>query len=323
MKGMIFSEGNGYGHVARDFPISELLGIPIMTFGMGAEYLKMRKKEFIEIPSPYKIETKGKTKIVANLRQIMRFFNPSITSDIIKRFQEVDFVIVDGSPIGLILAKIAGKKTIMITNDTSSLVGVNGIQRPIANELNQLILSYPEKILVPDFPPPFTVAKYNLMESENIKMIGPLVENVKQIKHDKDCLVITTNEMIDKKLKKYLGKNAIYSSEVGNVKPYYESCKIVICHGGHTTITEALSYGKPIIAIYDKSYSERSNHIKFIEEMGIGYGIEEKAFEAEYLRFLPEIIDSFDKGKLTIYKKIKDRLNPINEIRKSINQLKL
>ncbi len=323
MKGLIFSEGNGYGHVARDFSISESLGIPIMTFGMGAEYLKMRKKDFIEIPSPYKIETKGKTKIVANLRQIMRFFNPSITSDIIKRFREVDFVIVDGSPLGLILARIAGKKTIMITNDTSSLVGINGIQRPIANELNQLILSYPEKILVPDFPPPFTVAKYNLMENERIKMIGPLIESAKQAKHNKDCLVITTNETINKKLKNYLGDYAVYSSEVGNVKPYYGSCKVVICHGGHTTITEALSYGKPVIAIYDKSYSERSNHVRFIEEMGIGYGIEEKSFEAEYLKFLPEIMDSFDAKMLAIYKKMRNKLNPIKEIKDSVGELKL
>ncbi|MCX8202231.1 MAG: hypothetical protein N3G74_00245 [Candidatus Micrarchaeota archaeon] len=322
MKGLIFTEGNGYGHISRDYVVSEELNIPIMTFGMAAEYLKIRKKRYISIPSPYKIETKGKTKIVANLRQIMKYFNPSITAEMIRKFKEVDFVIVDGSPIGLILAKFAGKKSIFITNDTSSLVGINGIERPIAGELNKLILSYPEKILVPDFPPPFTIAKYNLMENANIKIIGPLIEKALQKRHEKDYLVVTTNKALENKLKLAFGENAIYSSDVGNVKPYYESSKLVICHGGHTTIAEALSYGKPVLAIYDKSYSERSNHVRFIEENKIGYGIEENMFDESYVKLLPEIIETFDKKKLMAYRKISKRLKPIDEIIKIINEFK-
>lgn len=324
MNTLIFAEGNGFGHVSRDIVISKELGIPIMTYGMGAEYLKMRNHEFIEIPSPYKIENKGRTKILADIEGITKFFNPKISAHIVKKFKEVDFVIVDGSPLGLILASIAGKKSVLIANDLSSLVGFHGIQRPIAKELNDLILAYPEQILVPDFPPPFTVTKYNLKDSDHIKkirMIGCLIEKTKQIKHNCDYVVITTNLKLNEKIKSILGKKAIYSNEVGNVKQYYKNCKLVICHGGHTTITESLSYGKPVLVIYDDTYSERLNHVRFLEEMNVGVGIEEKLFREEYLNVLPEIIEYMDEEKLEIYSKLYTKFDPINEIKRTINEI--
>lgn len=322
MKGLIFAEGNGYGHVSREIMISKQFNIPIMTYGIGANYLKTRDLEFIEIPSPYKIENKGKTKVIVNVKGLMKFFYPSITSKIIDEFRKVDFIIVDGSPIGLILAKVAGKKSILITNDTSSLVGFHGIELTIAKGLNRAILNYPEKILVPDFPPPFTVSRYNLEENnEKIQFIGPLIEETKQIKHKSSYLVITTNDKLTKEIRMILGNKAIYSKDVGNVKPYYRDSKLVICHGGHTTTTESLCYGKPVVSIYDSTYSERRNIARFLEEKKIGIGIDEKIFKPDYLKFLDEIENTFDQKMLSAYKKLHKKLETKKMIEEVIVEL--
>jgi len=322
MKGLIFAEGNGYGHVSRDKGISDRFDIPIMTFGKGAEYLKMREADFIEIPSPYNIETaNGKTKVIANVAQLLKYLSPSVTIKILQKFKMVDFVIVDGSPAGLILAKLAGKKSVLITNDTSSLVGFTGIQKRMAGQLNNILLGYPERILVPDYPPPLTVAKYNLLKQNNIDMIGPLIEKAKQVRHNKEVLVITTDTEITDKIRAGLGDSALYSSDIGDVKPYYESSKVVITHGGHTTITEALSYGKPVIAVTDYSYPERRNHIQFIEEANVGFGVERQLFKEEYLETMIRSARLLDRNKLKLYKRTARKAHPENEIEQVIAKL--
>ncbi len=321
MNGLIFAEGNGYGHVSRDKSLSDRFGIPIMTFGKGAEYLKMRGTEFIEIPSPYRIETSnGKTKVTAKISQLLEYLNPSVTIKILQRFKKVDFVIVDGSAAGLVLAKLAGKKSILITNDTSSLVGFGGMQKSIANQLNEIILRYPKEILIPDYPPPLTVAKYNLLNQKNITMIGPLVEKTKQIRHDKKTLAITTDNEIIEKIKLVFGNSALYSIDLGDVKPYYGSSKVVITHGGHTTTTEALSYGKPVIMITDYSYPERKNHARFVEEMRIGFGIEQQLFKPEYLGFMVESANLLDRKILDMYKRTARKMNPEKRIEEIITK---
>lgn len=322
MKGLIFAEGNGYGHVSRDIIISEQFGFNIMTFGKGAEYLKMRGKKFIEIPSPYVIKSEnGSTQIKANVKELIKLINPNVAARILKEFRKVDFIIVDGSPVGLILAKLADKKSIFITNDISSLVGFTGIQRRIADQLNNIILTYPEAILIPDFPPPLTLTRYNIeKELDNIFIIGPLIEKTKQIKHNK-ILVITTDKELNNVLKQGLGDSAIFSSDVGNVKPYYEHCKFVISHGGHTTLTESLFYGKASVVITDFSYSERRNHVRFLEEMKLGIGIEKRMFRNEYLPTIIESIDFLDNKRLKQYKNFAKRNKPLEFINEKVQEI--
>jgi UDP-N-acetylglucosamine--N-acetylmuramyl-(pentapeptide) pyrophosphoryl-undecaprenol N-acetylglucosamine transferase len=323
MKGLIFAEGNGYGHASRDMILSEHFGFDIMTYGMGTKYLKMRGKKHIEIPSPYIIKSEnGTTKITADVRKLLKLIHPNVSNMIVKEFRKVDFIIVDGSPLGLLLARLAGKKTILIANDTSSLVGFSGIEKGIAGRLNEIILTYPEWIFIPDYKPPLTITKYNLENVyENLEIIGPLLEPAKQIKHHKKIIVSTTDEKINKELKKELGNEALYGFEIGNIKPYYQSSDFVISHGGHTSITEALAYGKPSVVITDFSYPERRNHVKVLEELNVGFGIEKKLFRTEYIWTIIDAVKHLDKGRLNQYKKEARNNRPLSAIEKKINEI--
>lgn len=98
MKGLIFSEGNGYGHVARDCILSEHFNFPIMTFGKGAGYCKKNSIDFIEIPSPYRIlSEKGKVKIATDYSGLIGLFQPDVLSQMGEQFGKMDMVIVDGA----------------------------------------------------------------------------------------------------------------------------------------------------------------------------------------------------------------------------------
>ncbi len=322
MRGLIFAEGNGYGHVSRDIILSEHFGFNIMTYGSGSKYLKIRGKEHIEIPSPYIIKSKKATKVIVDVKGLLKLTHPKISSVIIKEFKKADFIIVDGSPLGLLLAKIAGKKSIFITNDTSSLVGFSGIERRIAKKLNEIVLTYPEWILVPDYNPPLTIAKYNIENvQENLEIIGPLIEPVKQIKHNKKIVVSTTDEKINSELKKAFGDKAIYGPEVGNIKPYYQSSEFIISHGGHTSIIEALAYGKPSVVITDFSYPERKNHVRVLEELNIGFGIDKNLFKATYIETITNSVKLLNKERLNRYKKEAKNSKALKIIEKKINEL--
>ena len=162
MKALIFSEGNGYGHVARNKIISEHFGIPIMTFGKGAEYCKNSSMDFIEIPTPYVIKTgSGRVRIRPDISELAGFLKHDAMVSLKDQFSKVDFVIVDGSPLALALAMLAGEKSIYITNDTSSLVGVYGlIQKKIAGSLSNKIINSAESVFFAGEPSQATVTIY-------------------------------------------------------------------------------------------------------------------------------------------------------------------
>lgn len=323
MNGLIFAEGNGYGHVSRDMILSEYFGFNIMTYGLGSKYLKMRGKKHIEIPSPYIIKSEKKTtKITVDIKGLLKLTQPGISDIIVKEFKKADFIIVDGSPLGLILAKIAGKKSMFITNDTSSLVGFNGIEKGIAKKLNEIILTYPEWIFVPDYKPPLTITKYNIENVyENLEIIGPLIEPVKQIGHNKKIIISTTDEKLNNELKKELGDRAIYGFEVGDIKPYYPSSEFIISHGGHTSITEALAYGKPSVVITDFSYSERKNHVRVLEELNIGFGIDKNLFKTTYIDTIVDSVKLLNKERLNQYKKEARNSKTLKIIEMRINEI--
>lgn len=317
MEGLIFSEGNGYGHAARDLLLSNHFNIPIMTFGKGAEYCRQKKMNFIEIPTPYKIENdKGKIHIATNLYDLRHYLKPSVYSKIQNHFKKVDFVIVDGSPLGLAIAMASNKKTIFITNDTTALVGVNGnIQKIVALSLLKNILKYPKAIVVPDFAPPFTISADNLDHSLNFVYSGPLINKIKQKKHKYKYLVPGN---LEKQLKPILGKSAIYGGQ--NNLEYYSDCEIVFCHGGHTTIMEALSYGKPTISIVDSSYSERINNVKKLQQLDIGLYLDKNSVSAESITNAIDYAKTLNKKRLELYSKMAT-VNPLDEFDKLLSKL--
>ncbi|WP_342305873.1 glycosyltransferase [Methanolobus sp. ZRKC5] len=52
--------------------------------------------------------------------------------------------------------------------------------------------------------------------------------------------------------------------------PYYRSSDLIICTGGHGTLTESLSFGLPVISFPDQSHNEQENNARLLEKNGYG-----------------------------------------------------
>ncbi|VVB73252.1 Uncharacterised protein [uncultured archaeon] len=315
---LIFSEGNGYGHVARDKAIADRFGFRIMTFGKGAEYCRMRGMDFIEIPSPYRIEKKRKTtRIVTELSELRKFVKPDVMSAIADCFKRTDVVIVDGSPLGLVLATAAGKRTILIANDISAMVGVgNSVSREFASQFLDRFMKRADAVLVPDFSPPLTVTMLNLQKDIPLEFIGPLTERSSQKRHRKKYVVSTLDSAIVKAVERVVGDDAIYASDVGDIRPYYRDCGAVICHGGHTAIMDSLSYGKPPVCVVDGTYSERVNHAAMLERLDVGVSIDKARLSDDSLRCALDYAGTLNQKRLSLYKRTAERTDPLLAIGK-------
>jgi predicted glycosyltransferase len=317
MKALIFSEGNGYGHAARDSIIARHFGFPIMTFGKGAEYCRLNSMHFIEVSPPYVIKSdKEKVQIASEMTDLLRFLKPASLAKIQAHFKKVDLVIVDGSPLGLAIAGLVGKKAVYITNDTSALVGLHGqLEKKVAGSLLDRLMLSAKCVVVPDFPPPLTVAALNLDSSFPLVFLGPLVEKRKQVAHSKKFVVAG---ILEKELKPHLGSQAVYGGRT-DIRSCYADAELVICHGGHTTTMEALSYGKPVLCIVDKNYSERYNNAIMLERKGIGVLLEKELLTEESLHAAIEYAKTLNHPRLALYKETAEKIDPMAILAKAMD----
>ena len=317
MKGLIFSEGNGYGHAARDRLLSGHFNFPIMTFGKGAEYCRKNSMDFIEIPSPYRIlSEKGKVKIATDYNGLMELFQPGVFAQISRHYEKVDMIIVDGSPLGLAGAMLSRKKAIFITNDVSAMVGVQGeMRKRAAYSLLMSLLKFPKAIIVPDFPPPLAVSMKNLRTSLPLSFCGPLIEKVAQKKHGKKYVVAGP---VEKLVRPFLGEKAIYASDVEDIRAYFANAELIISHGGHTTLVEALSFGKPALCIVDGDYQERMNNALQLEKNNVGIMLEKHLLSAESLSASIEYAKTLSRERLDIYRKYAQNSEPLKAIEKCL-----
>lgn len=311
MKAVIFAEGNGFGHAARSRIISEHLDIPIITFGMGAEYCRRHGMEHIEIPTPYVIgKVREKVRIITNVRGLLQYLRPKATEAMKREFDKADQVIVDGSSFGLALTMLMRKKSVFITNDTVSLVGIQGaLQKKAASSLNKELLGYAKAIVVPDFPPPLTASMHNLDMSMPMGFTGPLARPPRQKKHGKRHLVPGNLEGM---LRPHLGGDAIYGGD--DFSACYKDAEAVFTHAGHSTIMEALSLGKPLICVTSRQHPERYRNALRLQEIGVGVLLDEEQVSARSLQLSIEYTKTLDKGKLDLYRRAAEGSDPMGTL---------
>ncbi|MFN7990929.1 MAG: glycosyltransferase [Candidatus Micrarchaeia archaeon] len=318
MKALIFSEGNGYGHAARDRIISEHFDFPLMTYGKGAEFCQNNSIDFIEIPSPYVIQSGRKVQIVSEPTDLIGFMKPDVLATIVNHFRKVDLVIVDGTPLGLAVAMFARKKTVYITNDTAALVGVHGVlEKKVANSFLKALLRSTSAIVVPDFAPPLSITLPNLNTSFPLVFAGPFVTKSEQISHGKEFLVPGN---LAGELRPILGDRAVYGDQT-DFSSCYEDADIVFSHGGHTTIMEALSFGRPVVSIVEKAYSERYNNSLMLERRDVGVALERSLLSEESLLCSIEYAKTLDKDRLQLYKRMSQMMDPVDSLRRIISSL--
>ena len=121
----------------------------------------------------------------------------------------------------------------------------------------------------------------------------------------------------------------------GNVVPkkissnmwYFEWCPykdeifflsdVIIMRGGHTAISQAIQYGKPIISIPIESHGEQLSNSSKIERLGIGKAINSKTMDQSLLiEALNELInDKSYEDRILNLMKISNKLDGIQNIK--------
>jgi len=188
-------------------------------------------------------------------------------------------------------------------------------------------------IIIPDFPPPYTISKRNLVFDEDYEnkvfLVGPIIlrtpeelpsrkalrekmvidEDVKLVlvspsgtRKEKEVILGYLKEVLLKidldeyyfvisegkvgaetKLTK-LAENVVSYSWLPNKFELLKAADAVICHGGHTTIAEAMYYGVPMIVIPNEGHTERLGNARSVEELGIAKVIRSDRLDKDVLR---------------------------------------
>ena len=164
-----------------------------------------------------------------------------------------------------------------------------------------------DKIIIPDYPLPYTVCKKNLSLAmkldEKLFYSGPLLkekyEEVEEIPLKKPHIVslvggfgyrepifrkvletarldpsihytLISGPNLDPSRITDLPENVELLKFIKDTYPYLKSSDAVIAPGGHSTMMEALSFGTPVLSFPDKGHSEQENNAVVIDEEGYG-----------------------------------------------------
>jgi len=186
-----------------------------------------------------------------------------------------------------------------------------------------LFWSLSDKILIPDLPYPFTIAEESLKVPflKKLKYIGffPSKENewvLSSLREEfkgkplifaqisgptlsKVGLVKILINLALKLNKKYnfvisLGhpKGSSEVKKIGNlwiyrwcpyVEEFFEISDLLIIRGGHSSISKALWYGKPMICIPIRMHGEQMSNSKKVEKLGLGICIDPKNLNEDIL----------------------------------------
>ncbi len=303
--------------------------------------------------------------------------------NIIKEYNP-DLVISDCKYSTIVAAKLLKKPVICISNQnyTKYKLKTDLIVYPTMKALN-IINERCEKFIVPDFPLPYTICEYNLKIIKNMEFIGPLirydVDNVDDdgsyilsviggfeyrykileelgkiaLNNNLNVKLVCGSYEVAKKLKNdlnltsYKDKNVEIIPITTNMEELIKNAELIVSHGGHSTIMEALSFGKPLIVIPDLDHPEQGNNAKKVHDLGCGialsykelYRLEEAVFDIRNMKMykrnalkmrelakkyngkknIKKIIDGFFERKSNIRKYyLTDRIT-----NKLINKLKL
>lgn len=321
MKVLIFMCGEGLGHTSRCISVGRSLlsrghDVSFGAYGYSRQLIEKTGYKAYEIPSEIKLVGSSGSldmaeSVEATLKNVKLLGGPIVLRliDDIKP----DVVLSDSYYLGTIAAKLKGIRTIIIVNQTNMEEFFKNRGVPlqilgkIAKSFYTTVFRNVDKILIPDYPPPYTVCARNITLRpamvDKIEYVGPLVRKkyseTASIKLKKPHVLSTIGGFgyrekllknvikaasIDEKInytlvagpsvkpEKITGKtgNVKIAPYIANPFPYIKSSDLVIAPGGHSTIMECMTYGKPLLSFPDMFHSEQENNADRITELGVG-----------------------------------------------------
>jgi len=329
--------GIGLGHAARTLAIAKELvkrghEVVFSTYGEAVEYL--RKEGFKVLKAPqveYKQRDDGTIDLKLTLSRgpsILYRFMRQVGAEIYYTGQYKPDIVVSDTRLSAVMASafrliprilIINQLLIVIPKlkppRRQFVMKVKGMFERLSLEILSRLWNLSDLIMIPDFPPPLTISKNNLLIKDEYAdksiFIGPLIptrpeelpprEELRRKLgvEDRPLIFVALSGTLYEKLnicgllidffRKHRGNYYVIMSQGlpgvhefyevdGFIKVYswirnrYEVLKaadLLICHGGHTTIAEAMYYGVPMIVIPTTGHTERMGNAKSAEELGI------------------------------------------------------
>lgn len=103
--------------------------------------------------------------------------------------------------------------------------------------------------------------------------------------------------------------------------PYYRSSDLIICTGGHGTLTESLSFGLPVISFPDQSHNEQENNARLLEKNGCGLAFSYSVTPGELMDAIHSLInDEKFRSKASELKKQAQLMDGPAHIRKRLEK---
>lgn len=312
----------GYGHSSRAIAISKRFNrdeVIIGSYGYAYDRIASNKLPCITVPQELKFVGAdgsfdvGKT-IIKNHSWALTF-NQLIQHEInIIEEQGATCVVADGRLAPVMAADKIGLPCVVVTNQSafypffeknSALIKIFGKS---FEWIMKTWLSSAEEIIIPDFPPPYTVCLPNLSSNYKVmkrqRFVGPLVawdrSDIEPIERtsDRPYVVITLGGHSYRKplfeavigaakiLKhvdfdvfttfesKNIPDNLTIKGIVDCIAPYIKRSSLVITQAGHSTAMENMTLGKPVLIVPDKNQIEQENNSRRLCELGVATQIQ-------------------------------------------------
>ncbi len=339
--------GIGLGHVGRCLEIAKKLTnkdceILFSTYFDGLSVLKNEKFRFVEAPTfqywcwpdgavdPWRTLKWLSGKLLGIFLKQLKFEVKKITSF------KPEVVVSDSRLSTVIAAKFTGRRTVTILNQFHVITPgfVHYRVLPTISDLFSFTFlasgwGLSDKIIVPDYPPPYSISGRNLRVppalKRKVKYVGPILpvrpENLpkkevlrKKFGFDNRPLVYAATSgphwertWLGKKFIKFfsgfpekyqvvislgLRGNPFINFKKNNLTVYgwvserfelLKACDLVVCRGGHTTLTQALAYGKPMVLIPTQEQTEQIYNAKTAVKLGVAKVIDQRWLSKEIL----------------------------------------
>lgn len=372
MKIVILICGEGLGHTSRCLALGKEFWtagheVHFGAYGYSKEMVEKTGYEANEIPSEIKLVGKAGTldftgSIEATLKNADILGGPKLLKLIKDR--DPDVVISDSYYLGALSAFTLRIPVYLIINQSNmeDFFKNRGVPLRILGKITKgfynQIFEKVDKIIIPDYPLPYTVCKKNLSFTPKIEeklfYSGPLVkekyEEVEEIPLQKPHIVsliggfgyrepifrkvletakldtsiyytLISGPSFDPSKITDLPENVQLLKFIKDTYPYLKSSDAVIVPGGHSTIMEALSFGIPILSFPDKGHSEQENNAAVIEEEGYGRMLSYSTPPQVILECIREVLEEKKyRNKTERLRKLARELDGPNAVRKMLEK---
>jgi UDP-N-acetylglucosamine--N-acetylmuramyl-(pentapeptide) pyrophosphoryl-undecaprenol N-acetylglucosamine transferase len=246
-------------------------------------------------------------------------------------------VVSDSRLSPVFAARLLGVPSVVILNQIKLLLSPRLRSFALARFVEQtvgeflgLMWDQADRILIPDLPPPYTIASHNLWSVgasfSRLEYVGytsrrPVANSshtisvLRSLSFDKSKPLVFFHVSGPRQTREPFVRIAIDAAKMlmplqlvisggfpdGSTEPqklgenawYYEWCPIrdelfelsdaIVMRGGHTALTQAIQFGKPVVTIPIKNHGEQIGNSAKIAEMGMGIALSAKKLVASEL----------------------------------------